>query len=243
MKKKIKTISPAIKNKLTIVEQTAGFTLIELMIALLLSSIITAMIFTAFRSQEKNYETQEQIIDIQQNLRAALEIMSEELRMAAYNPYDQATVGFSEATETKMVFDFVADWDNIDNDNDGTTDEFTEVLQVTYELSDIDNDGDFDLVRQENDDVSTKTYLAENISRLEFFYNLEDGTSSTTLTNDQYDDVRSVQISILAQSAKNINITSNKDTYTTGSGAVWQVLADGYRKFFTSKTIYCRNVL
>ncbi len=61
-----------------------GLTLIELLIALVLSSILTAVLYRAFISQQKSYLVQDQVADMQQNLRIAVSQMTREIRMAGY---------------------------------------------------------------------------------------------------------------------------------------------------------------
>lgn len=61
-----------------------GLTLIELLIALVLSSILTAVLYRAFISQQKTYTVQDQVADMQQNVRIAIGQMTREIRMAGY---------------------------------------------------------------------------------------------------------------------------------------------------------------
>jgi len=61
-----------------------GLTLIELLIALVLSSILIAALYRGFISQQKNYTVQDQVADMQQNLRIAISQMTTEIRMAGY---------------------------------------------------------------------------------------------------------------------------------------------------------------
>lgn len=61
-----------------------GVTLIELLIALVMSSILIAALYRVFISQQKIYTVQDQVVDIQQNLRIAIDQMTREIRMAGY---------------------------------------------------------------------------------------------------------------------------------------------------------------
>ncbi len=61
-----------------------GFTLIELLIVLAISSILIVSLYRTFVSQQKIYSVQEQVVDMQQNIRIALSRMTRELRMAGY---------------------------------------------------------------------------------------------------------------------------------------------------------------
>jgi prepilin-type N-terminal cleavage/methylation domain-containing protein len=64
--------------------ENRGLTLIELLIALVLSSILTAVLYRAFISQQKTYTVQDQVADMQQNVRIAMGQMTREIRMAGY---------------------------------------------------------------------------------------------------------------------------------------------------------------
>jgi prepilin-type N-terminal cleavage/methylation domain-containing protein len=61
-----------------------GLTLIELLIALVLSSILIAVLYQIFVSQQKTYTVQDQVADMQQNIRVAIDQMTREIRMAGY---------------------------------------------------------------------------------------------------------------------------------------------------------------
>jgi type IV pilus assembly protein PilW len=64
--------------------ENRGLTLIELLIALMLSSLLTAVLYRAFVSQQKTYMVQDQVADMQQNVRIAMGQMAREIRMAGY---------------------------------------------------------------------------------------------------------------------------------------------------------------
>ena len=68
----------------TVFEEKNGVTLIELLIALVLSSILTAALYRVFISQQKAYAVQDQVADMQQNVRIAMGQMTKEIRMAGY---------------------------------------------------------------------------------------------------------------------------------------------------------------
>jgi type IV pilus assembly protein PilW len=78
-------------NKMYIKSNKKGFTLIELLIAMAISGIVAGAIFTAFQSQQKSYLIQDQVTEMQQNLRAGMDIMVRDIRMAGYS---QGAPGF-----------------------------------------------------------------------------------------------------------------------------------------------------
>jgi type IV pilus assembly protein PilW len=61
-----------------------GLTLIELLIALAISAILIAAIYRTFIGQQKTYTVHEQVADMQQNVRLAINKMMREIRMAGF---------------------------------------------------------------------------------------------------------------------------------------------------------------
>jgi len=70
-----------------------GMTLIELLVALTISGILVAGVYRTFVSQQHTYTVQEQVVDMQQNVRLAINRMTRELRMAGYGRMDAAFFG------------------------------------------------------------------------------------------------------------------------------------------------------
>jgi type IV pilus assembly protein PilW len=58
-----------------------GITLIELLVALVLGALLVGGIYRLFVSQNRAYAVQDQVVDIQQNIRGAMEILIRDLRM------------------------------------------------------------------------------------------------------------------------------------------------------------------
>ena len=70
-----------------------GFTLIELLIAMVVAGIVTAAVYAAFQSQQRSSIIQENVNVMQQNLRASMEIMIKDIRMAGYDPQSIGGLG------------------------------------------------------------------------------------------------------------------------------------------------------
>ena len=62
-----------------------GFTLVEILVALVITSILTIAIYSFFVGQHHAYTVQDQVIEMEQNARAALDMIRKELRMAGYH--------------------------------------------------------------------------------------------------------------------------------------------------------------
>jgi len=65
---------------------TSGFTLLEMLISLSIALIILTALSAAFLLQHKTYDTQGQLTVMVQSARNALELLSREIKMAAYDP-------------------------------------------------------------------------------------------------------------------------------------------------------------
>ncbi|MDY0190196.1 MAG: prepilin-type N-terminal cleavage/methylation domain-containing protein [Desulfuromonas sp.] len=239
------------KTHITINTKCNGFTLIEVLIALAISGLLMTAVYSAFDSQQKSYLAQEQVTEVQQNIRAGITMMVEELRMAGYNPYGTGTASFIEASATQCSFTFVADSDDIDNDNaDGDNDistgadETGELKTVTYDLYDAYGDGIEDIGRQVGSSNTTKRAIAEHINNLEFIYLDADGERiADTSTAGGRRNIRSVQISVLARTDRPDRNYTNTQTYTPASGdATWGPYDDNFRRRFQIITIQCRNM-
>jgi type IV pilus assembly protein PilW len=61
-----------------------GITLIELLVALTISGILVSGVYRTFVSQQHTYTVQDQVVDMQQNVRLAINRMTRELRMAGF---------------------------------------------------------------------------------------------------------------------------------------------------------------
>jgi len=62
-----------------------GITLIELLVALVIGGIIIAGIYRVFIAQGRAYVVQDQVVETQQNIRSAMEILLRDLRMAGFD--------------------------------------------------------------------------------------------------------------------------------------------------------------
>jgi len=61
-----------------------GITVIELLVALVISALLIAALYQTFIGQQKTYTVQEQVVDMQQNVRVAINKMMREIRMAGF---------------------------------------------------------------------------------------------------------------------------------------------------------------
>ncbi|MCK4425427.1 MAG: PilW family protein [Deltaproteobacteria bacterium] len=71
-------------KKMSKSSNSKGITLIELVVAMFIVGIVSIAIFTAFKSQQRSYLIQDQVAEMQQNLRAAMLMTSRDVRMAGF---------------------------------------------------------------------------------------------------------------------------------------------------------------
>ncbi|MCX5902984.1 MAG: prepilin-type N-terminal cleavage/methylation domain-containing protein, partial [Proteobacteria bacterium] len=92
-----------------------GFTLLELMIAVAIFGIASAAIYSTYQHQQDSYLIQEQVADMQQNLRAGMYFLTRGIKMAGYDPTGKAGAAAHKANSAKKAeFNFA-----VDEDRDG----------------------------------------------------------------------------------------------------------------------------
>jgi type IV pilus assembly protein PilW len=62
-----------------------GITLIELMVALVILAVVIGSIYRLFIIQTRAYTVQDQVVEVQQSVRSAMEILLRDLRMTGYD--------------------------------------------------------------------------------------------------------------------------------------------------------------
>nr|MDJ0988105.1 prepilin-type N-terminal cleavage/methylation domain-containing protein [Desulfobacterales bacterium] len=70
----------------TITDNPNGFTLVELLLAMAAGLIVMIAIFAAYQNHQRSHVTQQLVVDMQQNARAAMSLMKREIRMMGYDP-------------------------------------------------------------------------------------------------------------------------------------------------------------
>ncbi|MGA1870355.1 MAG: prepilin-type N-terminal cleavage/methylation domain-containing protein [bacterium] len=212
------------------VNENSGFSLVELMIALALSSIASVVIITSYITQNRSYQVQEQITGIQQDLRAAIHLMMKEIRMAGYDPLGSAGAKIIEADDTNIQFNF-------DLNMDGNCYNFEE--SVRYSLISEGNTQGLYRTISPDDPNKMEAPLVENVENVEFYYTLDDGVKTTTPADPNT--IRQVQITLLVKTDIEDRNRTQNTRYITDSGAVWGPYNDGYLRRLLSASARCRN--
>ena len=213
-----------------------GFTLTELLVAMVIGGIVAAGIYSTFYSQQKSYLAQEQIAAMQQNLRGAMHILGRDIRMAGYDPTGWATTGIQTAQASSLRFTRDITDDTGTGPPDGDTSDPNE--DITYALADLDGDGDTDLGRNDVNGGGNHQ-IAENIDALNFIYLDEDGTPTTTPS-----EVRAIQASVLARTDRRDQGYQNTNAYQNQQGTTifTPPAGDGFRRRLLTEEFKCRNL-
>jgi len=164
---------------------SGGFTLIELLVSMGIGMVVLAAATTTFMSQTRFYSAQEQVNEMEQNARGALDLITRELKLAGYRPTGMTLTGVTySSTQLRIQADL--------NGNGVITPVGTEPNEIiTYAFDNTNRQ----ITRQ--DGTATAQVLADNITAFTLSY-LDSNGDSTEVTAD----IRQVSISITATTAK-----------------------------------------
>ncbi|MDA3789559.1 MAG: prepilin-type N-terminal cleavage/methylation domain-containing protein [Desulfobacula sp.] len=219
------------------INNNKGFTLVELLVAMAITVIISAAAISSFSGQQEDQLSQQQIVEMQQSMRGGLYITTLEIRMAGYDPYAMYNAGITNAGDgsagNPLTFSLVADDDGVDNINidtngdgnvdssDGNIDEEGELKIISFQLYDAYGDGDNDIGMAVGG--GSNQVIAENIQNFLFTYLDSDGNALVAPTTISA--IRAVQIDITAMpDTASIDHTTNNTTRSVSS------------------VVYCRNL-
>jgi len=214
-----------------------GFTLVELVITLVVALIVSGAAYAAYVVQQRNSTVQEQVAEMQQNIRAGLDLMTREMRMAGYDPTFSGLYGIVAATPGSLTFtaDLCENGGSPGNCVLGGQ-SFTETFR--YELYDSSGDGTNDALRR----TPGGSAIAENIEQLEFRYLLGNGVKTAAPLPNQLARITGVEISVLVRADEEDHRHRNTRTYTTASGRILGPFNDKYRRRLHITTLQFRNL-
>lgn len=158
-----------------------GFTMIELMVALAIGLVVFAATSTLFVVSLRTFRSQAVTIGVQQDARAALEIMSREIRMAGFNPCRHSGAGIVTAESGRIGF-------TLDRNMNGHVDS-TDEEYVSYALD--PKKRTIYRILYKDDKRATKQPLVEGASDLAFTYLNAQGDPASAP-----DDIKSIGIAV-----------------------------------------------
>ena len=186
-------------------ERELGFTLVELLIAMVMALVVTTSIAGVFISQRKTFATQEQVSEMVQTARAAMDMITREVRMAGYDPTgtmqrkDPSEAGgipFVGIPYNRRQLEIFADIDDDDGSGSGDGDTGDANEEIVYRFYDASDRRYPNQIKRKSGRGYFKAF-AENIDAFNFRYLDADGNPTTSTP-----DIRQVEITITSRTAR-----------------------------------------
>jgi type IV pilus assembly protein PilW len=144
-----------------------GITLIELLVALAICGMVVAGIYKVFIAQSKAYSFQDQVTEVQQSVRSAMEILLRDLRMAGFDSDNLlSTITISTPIANLGDHSITANYEYYDK---------TLAQYQKHTVAYWRDGSSLKLIRQltVNDVASPQETLLENVDNLDFTYGVD----------------------------------------------------------------------
>jgi len=168
-----------------------GFSLVELLISMAVGMMILGALIGSFLVQNKSLAAQEQVTQMVQTARAAMDMICRDLQMAGYNPTGGVFAGITYAPGQLQI--------QADLNGDGDTGDADETIVYAYDGTNLRIN-------------RNATAFAEAVQSFTFEY--LDGSGSTTTTTA---DIRQVRITLTARTEKPDSNFGTNNGYRTYS--------------------------
>lgn len=201
----------------------SGFTLVEMLIYILLFGIVITSIYSLFISNVRSHKSQDNTLQMVQDLRGSIDIMVREIRMAGCDPEKVGGIGFNhddtglagtenEDTDTDSIH-FSMDITNTagtSDDSDGLTDGPNENIVYYHDPSGNK------ILRRTGSGVSwASNTLAEKIAALVFtYYDASGNVLNLDAAPGDIANIRTVRIAITGETDEIDPMTRQKKTRT-----------------------------
>jgi type IV pilus assembly protein PilW len=173
--------------------RAGGFTLIEMMVSMAISLVVLAGITRTFTAQTRQNSAEEQIGQLQQNIRGALDLMIREIQMAKYNPagtaFSAGVYGVTYSASQLEIKSDVLDGNGTINTSSGSVED----IIYAYDSANL-------RVTRKLGSGGTAQILADNVTAFTVAYYDANGTAVTLAANSG--NIRKVTITITARTAK-----------------------------------------
>lgn len=245
-----------------------GFTMVELMVAMLIGVIVLGAIYATHNLQQATYRNQTMVTNTQQNLRGAMYLMQRELLAAGYDPTSSGRFGIEDITQlnNNSAIEFTSDNGAGVSAENGTVDAGETIAYQIFDSPQTSTVGNFDLGRAV--DGGTPDLIAEGIEALGLAYaydvdgdgeldqsggnviwaidsdndNLLDLILGGGAVNIDPDDIRAVRIWLLGRTrgpVRNRNLVNRPD-YVVAERVL--PADDNYERRLLTATINLRNL-
>jgi type IV pilus assembly protein PilW len=220
-----------------------GMTLVEIMVSMVISSFVIAGVYGVYTIQQRSYAVQEQVAEMQQRIRSAMDLMTRYIRMTGYNP-DNELACSTEKIVTAQYEEVVFNICNMEDADDYT-------IKIEFD----DNTDKLSLTEDKDMNGTGSTLpIAEDVEVFELRYlsGYDDNGDPVVIPapvtdKDTRKKIKAVQISMLIRSTAPDQKHTDSLQYTMPSGSTWgptdyKKYEHHHRRLF-STTIQLRNML
>ena len=190
----------------TTMQTQRGFTLIELLIALAVGSLLMGGIYGILVQQRNVYAMHQQMLEMRQNVRMGLDVMTNDIRMAGFDPTGNAGAGIVTAEADLMRF-------TLDRNGSGTIGD-TAFEDVAYRA----RAGSL-RIQSVREQASGFQAVVDTIQRLRFCYVLSSPDPQDPcvpeVTGEQLKNIRAVRLTLTARASRRDPQYPENDGYRT----------------------------
>jgi prepilin-type N-terminal cleavage/methylation domain-containing protein len=173
-------------------KEKKGFSLIELLVAMVIMSVVSLAIYGVFSVSSRSYTTQGVTADVQQSVRAAMEVMLQDIRAAGLDPTSSGNFGIELAEAAKLRFTS----DSIDAGIFNGVLDSTNSERITYVLVGTQ----LDQILYETTASEDNGPLISDVQNLAFTYFDADGNDlGSPVPALQLADIRTINVSITVE--------------------------------------------
>ncbi len=162
-------------KRIQVIHNRDGLTLIELMIVMVLSLLVMAGAYMAYHAQNKSSNAQHQVTQVQQDLRAAMDIITRDIRNAGCQSQKAIVHPIDASTLNSTGLDNITLYMDLGDGAGGSLD------------SDVNDTGEHVLYRLDGTDLERIDYngpgtqiIAQNVTEYSLHYYQYDPTTETS---------------------------------------------------------------
>jgi Tfp pilus assembly protein PilW len=192
------------------VNREHGFTLVELCVYMVMLLLVIGAVYSVLITNTKSHSSQENMVEMTQSNRAAMALMTNEIRSAGCDPASVGGLGFQDDADDNYDTDANSIHFTFDSDSDGVVSNSENVLYYRKTAGGVQQ-----IIRRTGG--GTEGVVAENVTNLSFTYRFADGDTGIPddtdgdSTND-LEDIRSVSVTIINETDKIDPVTGVKKT-------------------------------